>query len=113
MPTGIFSSTTFSAGAISIRDRSQLQIALTNATFRRRRIGKRVPDGSATSRPAAGVADHTNDVRVVINRKRLVARAEIENATVPALPTTTPAKHFASLKPRDENQLVRRRDVET
>src|SRR5437762_1006534 len=63
-------------------------------------------------RPADAVLDHAQDVLVVIRRKRLMPRAEIENAPGPARPAAAASKNFPAAEAADQHRLLRLGDVE-
>ena len=48
-----------------------------------------------------GIGDDSLHVRIVINRKRLVSRAEIDNFPLAPPPGAAAAKHLASFEPAD------------
>ena len=63
-------------------------------------------------RPAAGVGDDAQDVRVVVGRVRLVARLEVDDAPSAPGPGAQAPEHLAAREPADHQQLVGLRDVE-
>src|SRR5947199_72391 len=65
---------------------------------------------AATPRDAVG--DDALDLGLVINRKLLVAGAEVREAAGAAVKATPTAKNFAAFIRADEDELVGRRDVE-
>src|SRR5262245_40210557 len=62
--------------------------------------------------PADGVGNHALHAGVVIDGKRLVAGAEIDDFAFAPPPGAAAAKDFAALEPTDGKQLVGRRNVE-
>src|SRR5690606_5019588 len=63
-------------------------------------------------RPAPGVGNHAQDVRVVIDRVGFVTGTGVEDLAPPTVKTTTAAKNLAALKPADQDKLIRLWNVE-
>src|SRR5262245_47927337 len=63
-------------------------------------------------RVADGVGENALDVWILVDRKRFVAGAEIDDFALAASPRAAAAEDFAPFEPADREQLVRLRDVE-
>src|SRR5690349_18152133 len=81
----------------------------------RRVVGPRrgqVVGGRPAATPRHGVCDHALYLGLKVNRVLLVPRAEVKDAPSAAVEAAAAAKHLAALERADEDELVRRRDVE-
>src|SRR5689334_16905052 len=57
-------------------------------------------------RPFYRVVNHSLNLRVMVNRIKLVARTEIKNPPASTCPTIPSAENLAALKPGDEDLFV-------
>src|SRR5689334_10714592 len=81
----------------------------------RRVVGPRrgqVVGGRPAPTPRHSVGDHALNLGLKVNRVLLVPRAEVEDATCAAVEAAAAAKHLAALERADEDELVRRGDIE-
>ena len=62
--------------------------------------------------PVNRISDHTNDIRMIVDREGFVPGLEIENASVSTAPATAGAENFTAIIVADENQFFRIRDAE-
>src|SRR5262245_15327096 len=67
---------------------------------------------SAWCRPARRVFDHPQHVAVVVGRKGLVPRAEIDDLPGPAGPRAAAAEHLAATEAADQERALGFGDVE-
>src|SRR5438132_9719319 len=73
---------------------------------------RQVVAGLALTTPRHRVRDHALNLGLVIDREFLVTRAEVHDPTRPAAIAAAAAEHLAACKRADEDELVRRWDVE-
>src|SRR5437773_320172 len=73
---------------------------------------RQVVAGRALTTPRHRVCDHALNLGLVIDREFLVTRAEVHDPPRPAAIAAAAAKHLAACKRADEDELVRRWDVE-
>ena len=72
----------------------------------------RVRGAARTGRPAGGVGDDPADVGIEVGRVGLVARPEVDDPAATPPERAAAAEDLAALEPADEDEFVRRRDVE-
>lgn len=63
-------------------------------------------------RPARGVGDHAQDVRVMVGWVCFMSRPEVENFSAPAVIATSASEYLTALEPADKYEVVGGRYIE-